>query len=505
MAEESIERKYEKAFEQAASLHPVFPSSARQQMARMVEASLTGNAHIDKILSTNQSVEIKGGFIAEEVHAETFNLDAALKGDKAQAYTDRYGEWGQQEWGGRNLTTNDTPDIVVVRDGKVSTTAQSKYNYSPEETARQMSQVKDGQPKYEKVDQLIGPGDQIKPVDEMVSIGEHAQAKAEALKATGGDPVDTQAYEQTLAKHTDTLKDGKSSSTSLSKAEADKIGEGDRTKLEQIEDSYKNKSTLQQMGKAAVGAAAMSAVVSGSLNTVRYIQLAREGKLTGDEAALKIVGETVAAAADSAVKASANTGVQSLMVRYGSEKAVTEVLAKQGMKAMMKSNAVTVGVVCAVDAVKDLVRLGMGDISKEEFFERQGKGILQTSAGVVGGSLGMAGASAASVALGASVGGTAMTVASVVGGLSGGIIAGLAMTLAIENGIEKPYRDLVRNTGLLQEATSELERVSQTVFMGQVLFGRYIERDLMLEEGLREQFGRIDRAGLEALDAINKI
>jgi hypothetical protein len=98
-----------------------------------------------------------------------------------------------------------------------------------------------------------------------------------------------------------------------------------------------------------------------------------------------------------------------------------------------------------------------------------------------------------------------MTAAGVVGGLSGGMIAGLAMTLAIENGIEKPYRDLVQNTTYLHEAALELERVSQTVLMGQVLFTKYIEADAHLERQLDVQFDRIDAAGNNALAAIMKI
>jgi hypothetical protein len=100
---------------------------------------------------------------------------------------------------------------------------------------------------------------------------------------------------------------------------------------------------------------------------------------------------------------------------------------------------------------------------------------------------------------------TAMTVASIVGSLSGGIIAGLAMTIAIENDIEKPYRDLMRNTTSLHEAASELERVSQTVFMGQVLFTKFIEADIRMESDLKDQFGKIDASGARALDAIYRI
>ena len=139
---------------------------------------------------------------------------------------------------------------------------------------------------------------------------------------------------------------------------------------------------------------------------------------------------------------------------------------------MLKTNAVTVGVNCAIDAVKDLVRLGAGKISAQEFFDRQGRGVLDTTAGVVGGGLGTAAGAGMATALGASAGSVALTAASIVGGLAGGMIAGLAMNLAIENGIEKPYRDLVRNTESLRDAAIELDRVSRNAVKYQVLFGQ---------------------------------
>lgn len=515
MSDDSIERKYEKAFEQAGYLQPGFSVNARHEMAQMVEAIAKANKNINDILSTNQSVPVKGGFIAEEFHAETFNLDAILKDDNARAYTDRYGEWSELEWNGAKLRKNDVPDVVVNRDGQVTTTAQSKYYDSAETTAAQMSQTKDGAAKYEKVDTLLGPEDQVNTSYKKVSgesepvptttIQEHAEAKADALKAQNGDKAQIEAYEQTAQKATDKIQDGKSSSTSLSKEDADAMGAGDTSKLEKTGSEYKTESTLKHMRKAGINAAAMSALVSGSMNTVHYIQLASSGKISAQEAALKIVGETVAAAADSAVKASANAGVQSLLVRYGSEEAALQVLAKQGLKSMLKTNAVTVGVTCTVDAIKDLVRLGIGEITAQEFFDRQGKGVLMTSAGVAGGALGTAAGVGMATAFGASSGTLAMTVAELIGGLSGGMIAGLAMTLAIENGIEKPYRDLVRNTANLKEAAAELERVSRTMFDSQILFTQYLEADVQMETALQAQMSRVDEAGRRALDAISRV
>ncbi len=120
-----------------------------------------------------------------------------------------------------------------------------------------------------------------------------------------------------------------------------------------MENEFQTRSTVSQMKSAAVGAAALSAVISGSINTVKYISLAREGKITPQEAIIKIAGETAASAADSAVKASGVVGAQSLLVRYGSEKAAVEILAKQSLKSLAKANAVTIGVVCTIDAIKD--------------------------------------------------------------------------------------------------------------------------------------------------------
>lgn len=193
-----------------------------------------------------------------------------------------------------------------------------------------------------------------------------------------------------------------------------------------------------------------------------------------------------------------------MLVRYGTQQSAMQILAGQGLKSMLRTNAVTVGVVCAIDSIKDLVRLGAGKINRQEFFERQGKGVLSTSAGLLGSNLGATGASAliASMGLGGTVAATTLTI---VGGLAGGIIAGIALSVAIENGIEKPYRDLVRNTQLCQEASAELVRLSQTVFRGQLIFEKFLEADYLMDRQFQNQMARIDVAGQRALEAINRI
>lgn len=106
---------------------------------------------------------------------------------------------------------------------------------------------------------------------------------------------------------------------------------------------------------------------------------------------------------------------------------------------------------------------------------------------------------------GIGAGTTGATIATLAGGLSGGLIAGLAMTMAIENGVEKPYRDLVRNTENLREAVTELTRLSDTMLKSQIIFTHYIEAENQLEKRFQTQMRRVDDAGKRAMEIIGKI
>lgn len=500
--QEPIEKKFEKAFATAASTSPVFVHKTKQQMAKMVEAIARARTNVNQRLATNQLPSQKGGFIAEEFHAESYNLDAILKGKDSRAITDSY----TQEWSAMNRAGNDgCADLIVVKDGQASQVAQLKYGKNAEATAGKgnvgFSQVKDGQVKYGEADAYVGPSDQVNPTDGSVSITEHAEAAAYGNEARQGDPAQTKAYRQTAEKISDRVQEDGASSTPLTKTEADTMGEGDLTKMDHVERKYQTRSTVQNMQKAACHAAAMSAVVSGTINTVKYIEMARSGEISEGEAVVKILAETAASAADSAIKASAVTGAHSLLVRHGVEKTAVSLLAQQGFKSLVRTNAVTVGVVCAVDTVKDLVSLGMGNITPAVFFERQGKNILNTSSGVIGGTLGAIAAQSAATSFGLA----STAVVPILGGLAGGLIAGMAMQMAIENHIEKPYQDLVRNTEALADAAHELQRAANIVFHGQVIFEKVIEREAYLDSILAQQFESIDQAGKNALAAINKI
>lgn len=491
-----IEKKYEEIFLRQTTISPVFTHMAKQQMAELMEVMLRSRQHMEQLLATGQNAAIKGGYLAEEWHAGTFNMDAVLKEKSARAVTDRY----KPEWEALGKGTNDTPaDIVVTEDGRPVLQVQSKYNRSAEDSvtgSNSYSQVKNGRPKYEDSDVLLGPSDQVHPKDGSVSIAEHADAAASANSRRGGDPAKTKAYEDISKKIRSRVEKGDVASTELTKQEANELGEGNLKKLDKVESSYKTRSTLRQAGRAAAGAAALSAVVAGTVNVVRYASMAREGKISADEAVIKIMAETAAAAADSAVKAGSVVSAQSLLVRYGSEKVVIGTLARQGMSSLVRTNAVTVGVVCAIDAIKDLVALSQGRLTREQFYERQGKGMLTTTAGVTGGTLGAIAAQGAAITFSLpamTVGGVALL--PLIGGLAGGMIAGMAMQFAIDNGVERPYRELMQNADLLRESAQELERASLRIFQGQVLFTKMLEKDSELDRMFAVSMKRSEQTG----------
>lgn len=248
-----------------------------------------------------------------------------------------------------------------------------------------------------------------------------------------------------------------------------------------------------------------SAISKGAVNSINYIQQVANGEISEDEAIENIVEEIKTGAIESLTNAFCNTGESDLIVEAGAKTPVIPMLAGQGVKNTLATNAIAGGVACAFEAVKDLVKLGTGEITADECLERQGKIILTTAEGIIGASVGGTGGMAIVSSLDIGAGTTGATIATLAGGIAGGLIAGLAMTIAIENGVEKPYRDLVRNTENLRDAATELTRLSDTVLKSQIIFTHYIEAENQLEKRFQTQMRRVDDAGKRVMEIIGKI
>lgn len=507
LLKEDIDLKYEKAFKQLGETNPIFPHFAKKQMGDLVEQIAKSNKIYEQSSQIvekfkldpkkyNQTLASQGGFVAEEFHAQTHNMDAILKNDDTRVYTDNYDEWYQNGY-----KKNGTPDLIAIKEGEVIHESQLKYYKSGDDTAKAMREIdRNGNIKYKDMDSLIGPSDQM---DDITKSARRTELKE---STPDGRAKVKEASQMVKEKVTDTIDTGESKSTGLTKKESEQLAK-DHKKLDkktEIENKYQTQSTINQMKTAAIGAASMAAITTGVFNTVRYCQMAKEGKITQEEAVYKIISETASASTDSAVKASATVGTHSLIVRYGSKELVSK-MTEQSLKGMMRSNIVTVGVISSIEAIKDLVKLSTGSITKEQFYERQGKGILNTSSGVVGGSLGFSVATSIGTSLGYASGTAMMTTLGVVGGISGGLIAGLAMQIAIENHIENAYKDMVRNTNNLKNSLEILNQVSANIFQGQILFSAYLEKEKELNQNFEKRIKSIDKSGNNMKNAIDLI
>jgi len=492
---ERIEQKYEKAFSQIGEVQTIFPANAKIEMTKMVEQIAKNDQNISKIVQTNQKIGDKAGLVAEEWHAETYNLEAISKDKSQRAITDRNTEWTKL-----GFKKNDgSSDIAVMDNGKVVHKSQSKYYKKAETTANEMAKLDKNtkEHKYANEDSLIGPSDQANPKDGSKSIAQYAHEKARKEEVKGTRPEVAKANRTVKRKVTDKLEYNSVSSKPLTKKDAEKIAKNTETGKairKDIQSEYQAKSTFKHMQKAATGAAAFSAITSGVYNTITYCNMVKEGEMSEDEAVIKIIGETVSSAADSAVKAGANTGIQSILVRHGSKEAAKQVMVKQGLKNLVKTNAVSVAVICGIDMIKDIVRLSSGKIDIKQFEERNGKNILNTSAGIAGAEIGSAVGSLFIPPIG-----------TYLGGITGGLIAGLAMNLAIENHIEKPYRELIENTAALKESMEVLQEVSNNIFKGQIFFTRFLIEEHKLDNAFKHQMERIIQTGKEATKSINKL
>lgn len=423
------ENKYH-GIEKTAEVCVIWPTSAAAQMGKMVkQCRLT-----DHILATDgrmmggAPLPSRAGFVAEEIHAETFNLDAILKDTDVRAFTDRY----ENSLLGNNDPTN---DIVVVKEGEAIQGVQLKYYKNGQKTANAFRDTRDGIPHYQDTDTMLAPSDQVSDVK--------AAARKTELKNQETRPEVADAARQVQDRVTDHIEEEGVKSRPLSKKDAEAIAQGNDAgkKLhKEIQNQYKTASTIQQTVKAAGSAAFVTTVLAGTINTISCLNKVQKKQMTSEEAVSYILKNTAIAAGDSALKAGAATAVTSLTVRTLPDL----FLQASTMQAGFLTGAVAGTTICAVDVIECLVMVAAGKMSWQAMEERTGKNIFQTSSGVVGSTIG--------AALGAPGG----PVGSMIGAMIGGMITSVAMTFAIENHIEKPFQEIIQNTQSLVHAETLL-------------------------------------------------
>ncbi len=469
-----------------AAANAAWPKFAQDQMLKMVDEIAARNDYIQKITGTNQTIPIKGGFVAEEIHTETFNLDAILQNKTARALTDRDPAW---PLGANHPST----DSIVVENGKTVITIQHKNYGTSEATAKAMREVRpDRTQRYDGVDVFVGPKDQVHPTDGTLSIQDelgHTQ-----MRESDSRPHVADAAEYVKDRVNDKIQhDGiESRPTTLDEARevAKDTPEGKEVRQD-YHDGYMDRSTLQQMGMAAAGAAAISAIIAGTLSTAQYLKLVKEGKITRAEAVRGIIKTTAVASADSALKAAAAAGAVSVVTRLA-----PQLVAQQAMKGMLVRGGVGGAAICAIDAIECMVLVAVGKMTPAQMETRVGKNIFQTGGAVFGSSIGVS----VATALGATAG-----LVPILAGMAGALVAGLAVTIAIENGIEKPYREVIANTTALVAAGDAMRDCAEAMAYGQMVFVGFLVVDADLDQRTAVQIGVLDQLGDDMKKAIQRI
>jgi hypothetical protein len=191
-----------------------------------------------------QASKINGGFMAEAWHADTFNVNAAVKNSPHRAT--RLG-----------VNTLNSVDI----DTNFGKTYSSKYMATAEKTAAAQGKLDltTRQPAYAGQDPLV-PKDQLEDVKKT--------AHNRSLKNTGSRPEVARSYHEVEKHATDRISDGKVTSDPLTKKESTKLDKDvkkGKLDLDERGVSTQKRIEAEDVLRNAVGAGLMSAAINAAL------------------------------------------------------------------------------------------------------------------------------------------------------------------------------------------------------------------------------------------------
>lgn len=318
--------------------------------------------------SINQNPNLDG-LIAEQHHASTFNIDAAVK---------------EKNFHAEPLESNGKNSVdVVVRDerGNIVRKYQSKYGKDAE-TTQEYFEKGDyrGQRKLVPEEQ----GDKINNANEKIEFTDYKSKHPESVESK---PL---SKEEAKARQEKAQKEGK------------------------VDNYTWNDANKGAIARHIGGKAALSAAFAVGLQGARIVGRRIWNWVTGEEN--QSVEDDVKEFAESAIKSGGSAGLT-----VATSGALT-VAARSGWlgKLLMKTPAghIAAAACVGIENVKTLYKFAKGELTGEEALDQAGR----ATCSVVGGfALGAEGS-----AIGASIGSVLGPVGTVIGGIAGGIIGGIA-------------------------------------------------------------------------------
>jgi hypothetical protein len=320
-------------------------------------------SHIAEVWGNSGTSQVAGR-MAEELHAATFNIDAASKGLRGLKATTT----ASQGAGGA------AADVSVTRMGEVLDRAQLKFRDTAARTTSDVANVK-----YDGMQRVV-PADQVDRVKSLA-------------KKRGIDGLGKRNYPETAKGAADRVRAGGAESQPLTRDQAlaaakDPSGTAKALVSRQAVDAVKN---------GAVAGAAIGGGISAVTNLVAWA----DGEKDGEEALLDVAKDTAACGLSGAATSAAAVAAETALVRAGAG-------------ALARGAAPVAIGLTVVDVGKDLGRLCTGDIDGGEFAERSAGHVVK--GGIVWG------AAEGGAALGTAI---CPGIGTVIGGLAGGILGGL--------------------------------------------------------------------------------
>lgn len=309
----------------AATAH-MSAQEASQYLQGLDKALIGANESLYRTLHTQAGVISQNpnldGFIAEQYHAQTFNLNAEATGSPYRAKV--------LEPTGSGYAKNSVDIVIVDGHGKIVKRYQAKYCKDAEATARAF---------------------------------EHGDYRGQQKLVPKGQ-------EQDIAKKVTTVIEAPDGTTSkpLSKKQAKKLQrEAQSGKWNDLNwGEYKTKDLAIGIGKQAGQAALMGAAVGVGFDVAQKVWNGEE--IDGGE----LVETAIVSGADFGVKAAAAGAL-----KVGAEKGVISVIPK-GTSAEVITNIVHVG----IENVKIVGKMATGELTVKEGFEKMEQTTVATVAGI---------------------------------------------------------------------------------------------------------------------------
>lgn len=311
------------------------------------------------------SIEQRAGRMAEELHAATFNIDAASKGlAHLRAST-----------GSAIGCPISAADVIITDAGRAVDHAQVKYCGSHTRTAFEVASAK-----YDGMQRIV-PSDQTELVKQLA-------------EKRGIDQLGKRNYPDVASNSSDRIK--------LKSVESKPLTTQEATNAAKDPSCTGGELIKGQMGKAVSRGAVTGAAVGCGISAIQNLTKFSRGEKTGSDALIDTGKDTVCCAA---------TGATVSGVAVATESA----LLKAGLGGVAKGAAPVAIALTTVDVGKDVFRLVKGDIDGAEFAKR-GAGHVAKGGCTWGG---MEGGAAIGTMICPGIG-------TVVGGIIGGICGGFA-------------------------------------------------------------------------------